>query len=181
MKSLRDTETEVWRIPWPQVFPYTAASLTHLEFRDKAGELLMPVVECWGRGDDQERSPDVFPLPSRHEIDQTCRCREGWWERKGWKQETTKQRSNMQTWLPMGLQSNAFISNTKSPTIPCPPPLAGPGGQEGQWRQLETIILMPKNWFVHLSLVWKKQIRLNCGTMFFNVGSQKIYICYRFF
>jgi len=38
---------------------------THLEFGDKARELLMPVVECWGRGDNQEGSPDVFPLSER--------------------------------------------------------------------------------------------------------------------
>lgn len=47
---------------------------THLEFGDKAGELLMPVVECWGRGDDQEGSPDVFSLSDRaheHKISQT--------------------------------------------------------------------------------------------------------------
>lgn len=35
---------------------------THLEFGHKAAELLVPVVECGRRRDDQEWTPDVVSL-----------------------------------------------------------------------------------------------------------------------
>lgn len=51
-----------------QVFPRTrsvsSALDAHLEFRHKAAELLVPVVECGCGRDDEEWAPDVVPLQS---------------------------------------------------------------------------------------------------------------------
>ncbi len=93
-ETVRDTEREQERESGKKDSTAAGVSLhschTHLEFVDKAGELLMPVVECWGWGDDQEGSPDVFPLSDRaheHKISQTGADSGGrrgrrWWERK---------------------------------------------------------------------------------------------------
>lgn len=52
------------------MLPFPLAS--HLEFGNKAGELLMPVVECGRRRDDQEWTPDVVSLCGNRKIRIHC-------------------------------------------------------------------------------------------------------------